>query len=67
MSDASKAARLDETGGDGDPKGRLLQDKAEQGRYGPIFPKTPACYGFSIIAKLIPGGEEAFYKHAKDD
>ena len=46
------------------PKGGYL-GKPEQGRYGPIFPKTPACYGFSIIAKLLPGGEEACYKHAK--
>jgi hypothetical protein len=29
------------------------------------FPKTPACCGFSIVAKVIPGREEAFYKHAK--
>ena len=35
------------------------------GRYGPIFPKTPACYGFSIIAKVIPGRESVFYEHAK--
>src|SRR6478736_1980868 len=47
------------------PKGGFSKDKVEQGRYGPIFPKTPACYGFTIIAKLIPGGEEACYKHAK--
>ena len=46
------------------PKGGYF-GKPEQGRYGPIFPKTAACYGFSIIAKLIPGGEEACYKHAK--
>ena len=46
------------------PKGGYL-GKPEQGRYGPIFPKTPACYGFSIIAKLIPGREEACYEHAK--
>ena len=37
------------------PKGGFFEDKVEQGRYGPIFPKTPACYGFSIIAKIIPG------------
>ena len=30
----------------------------EQGRYGPIFPKTPANYGFTIIAKIKPGREE---------
>lgn len=23
----------------------------QRGRYGPVFPRTPACYGFSIIAK----------------
>ena len=47
------------------PKGGFFKDKVEQGRYGPIFPKTPACYGFSIIAKIIPGRELAFYEHAK--
>src|SRR5262250_2344912 len=40
--------------------------KEEQGRYGPIFPKTPACYGFSIIAKIKPGTEENFYKYARN-
>src|SRR5579862_3499047 len=28
------------------------------GPYGPIFPKTPANYGFSILAKVKPGREE---------
>ena len=23
----------------------------ERGRYGPVFPRTPACYGFTIIAR----------------
>jgi hypothetical protein len=46
------------------PKGGFLKDKVEQGRYGPIFPKSPACYGFSILAKVIPGREEVFYKYA---
>jgi len=27
----------------------------EKGKYGPIFPKTPACHGFTIIAKIKPG------------
>ena len=42
-------------------------DKAtdQQGRYCPIFPKSPACYGFSILAKIIPGREEVFYGYAK--
>jgi hypothetical protein len=47
------------------PEGGIFQDKVEQGRYGPIFPKTPACYGFSILAKIIPGREEKFYEHAR--
>ena len=39
--------------------------KLEQGRYGPIFPKTPANYGFTLIAKIIPGREEAIRAHGK--
>ena len=35
------------------PKGGVFEGKVEQGRYGPIFPKSPACYGFSILAKVI--------------
>src|SRR3974377_347140 len=35
------------------PKGGFFPDKVEQGRYGQIFPRTPACYGFSILAKII--------------
>src|SRR3982074_2269773 len=48
------------------PKGGFFKDKVEQGRYGPIFPKSPACYGFSILAKVIPGREDVFYKYAQD-
>ena len=33
--------------------------KPEQGRYGPIFPRTPACHGFSVVAKVKPGREQA--------
>ena len=29
------------------------------------LPKTPACYGFSIVAKVIPGREEKFHEHAR--
>jgi hypothetical protein len=47
------------------PKGGYLSDQKQQGRYGPIFPKTPACYGFTIIAKVIPGREPVFYDYAK--
>jgi len=48
------------------PKGGFFKDKVEQGRYGPIFPKSPACYGFSILARIIPGREEICYEYAKN-
>jgi len=37
----------------------------ERGRYGPIFPRTPACYGFSIIAKVKAGREAAVRAYGK--
>jgi hypothetical protein len=37
----------------------------ERGRYGPIYPRTPACYGFSIIAKVKEGREEAIRDYGK--
>src|SRR5215467_13878150 len=37
----------------------------EQGRYGPVFPKTPANYGFTIIAKVKPGREDAVRAYGK--
>ena len=37
----------------------------EQGRYGPIFPKTPANYGFTIIAKIKPGREDRIRSYGK--
>ena len=39
--------------------------KAEKGRYGPVFPKTPANYGFTIIAKIKPGTEAAIREYGK--
>ena len=39
--------------------------KYEQGRYGPVFPRTPANYGFTIIAKIKPGTEETIRRHGK--
>jgi hypothetical protein len=38
--------------------------KLEQGRYGPVFPRTPACYGFTIIAKVKAGREDAVREYA---
>ncbi len=46
------------------PEGGFFKDKVEQGRYGPIFPKTPACYGFTIIAKVKVGHEPAIREYA---
>jgi hypothetical protein len=37
-----------------------------QGKYGPIFPKSPACHGFTIIAKIIPGREPVFHEYAQN-
>ena len=45
------------------PKGGFLKGEVEQGRYVPIFPKTPACYGFSILAKIIPGCVSEHLRH----
>jgi len=33
--------------------------------YGPIYPRTPACYGFTIIAKIKPGREERIRAYGK--
>src|SRR5262245_20414595 len=38
----------------------------QQGLYGPMFPRTPACYGFTIIAKVKPGREPAFRAYAPE-
>jgi len=42
-----------------------FKDKEERGRYGPIFPRTPACHGFTIIAKVKPGREQAVRDYGK--
>jgi hypothetical protein len=39
--------------------------KLEQGRYGPVFPRTPANYGFTIIAKIKPGREDVIRAYGK--
>ncbi len=41
--------------------------KLEQGRYGPIYPRTPANYGFTIIAKIKPGSEDSDSATWQDD
>ena len=37
----------------------------QQGRYGPTYPRTPACHGFTIIAKIKPGREEKIRAYGK--
>lgn len=46
------------------PDGGYFSDRVEQGRYGPIFPRTPLNYGFTIIAKIKPGTRENFHAYA---
>ena len=33
----------------------------EKGIHGPVFPRTPACHGFTIIAKLKAGREASIW------
>ena len=37
----------------------------EQGRYGPVYPTTPANHGFTVMAKLKPGREAAVREYGK--
>ena len=39
--------------------------KLEQGRYGPIFPRTPANYGFTIVATIKPGTQELIRSYGR--
>jgi hypothetical protein len=39
--------------------------KLEEGRYGPVFPRTPAGHGFTIIAKTLPGAEDEIRAYSK--
>src|SRR5262245_22274465 len=36
-----------------------------QAKYGPIYPKSPACHGFTIIAKVKQGREAAVRNYGK--
>jgi hypothetical protein len=37
----------------------------KNGRYGPLHPRTPACYGFTIIAKVKPGREDVIREYGQ--
>lgn len=65
MSDISKKEDWTKPAAMAIPKGGVLEGKVERGRYGPIFPKTPANYGFTVIAKIIPGREDAIRTYGK--
>jgi hypothetical protein len=39
--------------------------KLQNGRYGPLYPKSPACFGFTIIAKIKPGREETIREYGR--
>ena len=39
--------------------------QVQNGRYGPVYPRTPACYGFTLIAKIKPGREETIRAYGK--
>jgi hypothetical protein len=65
MSDTSRQPEWFQPSATAIPKGGYFADQKQQGRFGPIFPKTPACHGFTIIAKIIPGREPDFYEYAQ--
>jgi hypothetical protein len=65
MSDTPKQNEWSQPAAMAIPEGGYFKDKVEQGRYNPIFSKTPACYGFSIMAKIKPGTKQNFYAYAK--
>ena len=56
--------RLDQARRDGDSEGGLLHrsSRAATGRH---IPRTPACHGFTIIAKIKPGTEAEIRAYGK--
>jgi hypothetical protein len=36
----------------------------EMGKHGPIWPRSPACYGFTIVARVKPGRAEVIRGYA---
>jgi hypothetical protein len=36
----------------------------EVGKHGPIWPRSPACYGFTIVAKVKPGSADTIRGYA---
>ena len=51
------------------PKAVVIPKETGQlpkGKYGPIYPRTPACYGFTIIAKVKPGTAETIRNYGNN-
>ena len=48
------------------PPGGYFEGKVEQGRFGPVFPRTPLNYGFTIIARIKPDTEANFAQYARN-
>ncbi|MDC0667680.1 hypothetical protein POL58_08030 [Nannocystis sp. ncelm1] len=65
MSDTSEPPEWSKPAAMAIPEGGVHPGEVESGRYGPVFPKTPACYGFTIVAKIIPGREGVFREHGR--
>ncbi len=63
MSNASKANDWTKPAAMAIPKEGYFT--VEQGRYGPTYPRTPACHGFTIIAKIKPGTEAEIRAYGK--
>ena len=55
MSDAFKQNDWSKPAAMAIPEGGYFKDKIEQGRYGPIYPRSPANYGFTVIVKVKLG------------
>ena len=64
MSDAPKQNDWSKPAAIAIPEGGYF--KLEQGRYGPLLPRTPACHGFTLIAKVRPGREQAVREYGKN-
>ncbi len=54
-----------EARGDGDPQGRIFRGQGRAGALRPHLPEDPGRLRLLVLAKIIPGREEVFYKYAK--
>lgn len=64
VSSASLSERTDWTRAQALAISKEKYSKLERGRYGPVYPTTRACYGFTISAKVKSGREHAVRDYA---